>query len=229
MEVLVGTGGWDYYPTSEEDRLKAYARRFRFVEVNTTFYRMPRLGTVRSWRRRVPRDFVFSVKCNRVATHVHGLKPVDETFRVLEGMLMVCRLLRSEMLVLQTPPSLKMDEDKIREVSSILKNLSTGQVQVLWEARTPWNAEKGHKMRVAMVNEGIIPVVDLSREVPISGLRMVYSRLFGYGANRFSDELLERVDGRVVESRAERVVLTFHGAFMYRDVARYLELARVGV
>ena len=103
MEIPVGAGNGDYHLTPEEDRLKAYTKQFSFVEANSTFFHIPRPSTVGSWRRRMPRDFVFSVKCNRVATHIHELKPVDETFRAPERMLMVCRLLRSWMLVLQMP------------------------------------------------------------------------------------------------------------------------------
>ena len=226
LEVLVGTGGWDYFDTTEEDRLRAYARHFRFVEVNSTFYHIPRLKTVRSWRRRVPRDFVFSVKCNRVATHEYGLRPVEETFRALEWMSMVCRLLRSEMLVLQTPTSLKVDEDKIHEVSTILKNTNLERIQVFWEAGTHWNAGTLHKMEREMIDEGIIPVVDLSKEKPISDSKMVYSRLFSHGSPWFNDETIEKIRNRVSESRAERVALAFHGSSMYRDAARYIEFSR---
>ena len=84
--VKIGTGGWGYLPIEEGDRLRAYAKLFDYVEVNTTFYHLPRLDSVRSWRRRVPSGFTFSVKCNRLATHDLGLMPFEETFRVLERM-----------------------------------------------------------------------------------------------------------------------------------------------
>lgn len=224
MEVLVGTGGWDYFPTLEEDKLRAYARRFRFVEVNSTFYRVPKLETVRSWRRRVPRDFVFSVKCNHIATHDCELEPVDETFRVLKMMFMVCTLLRSEMLVLQTPPSMKVDEEKVEIVSTIFNNMNLGKVQVFWESRTPWPVEVVKKLRTAMIEKGIIPVVDLSREDPVPGTGVVYSRLFSRGELFYGDEVLGKIDGQVSLSNAERFVLTFHGTSMYRDAGRYIEL-----
>ena len=224
LEVLVGAGGWDYFPTLEEDKLKAYARRFRFVEVNSTFYRVPKLATVRSWRRRVPPDFKFSVKCNRVATHDCELKPVDKTFRALKRMFMVCTLLRSEMLVLQTPSSLWVDEDKVEVISTILNNLNPGKVQVYWETRTPWSAEVEKKVRRVMLEKGIIPVVDLSREDPVLGTEVVYSRLFSRGELLYGDEVFEKINGHISKSKAERFVLTFHGTSMYRDAARYIEL-----
>jgi len=226
LEVLVGAGGWDYLPAAGVDGLRAYSGLFRFVEVNTTFYHLPRLGAVRSWRRRVPGDFVFSVKCNGMATHVHGLRPVDETFVVLERMLSVCRLLLSDMLVLQTPPSLAVDEAKISEVSKILRNVGVGQVQAFWEARNPVNPEDKRKMQMAMLDDGIIPVVDLSREDPPPETRVIYSRLFNSGGSEYSDVQMEKIRGSVSRSGAEKVVLAFHGARMYRDAKRYMELNR---
>jgi len=58
VEVLVGTGGW-YYFNVPGDRLRNYAKAFKTVEVNSTFYRIPPLSLVESWRRRVPEEFEF--------------------------------------------------------------------------------------------------------------------------------------------------------------------------
>lgn len=226
MEVLVGTGGWDYFSPAEGDRLRAYSRLFNFVEVNSTFYSMPGLGTVRSWRRRAPKGFTFSVKCNRAATHALGLRPAEETFRVLEGMLAVCGLLGSQMLVVQTPPDLKVDEEKVVEVSSILKGLNGGWVQVFWEARSLRGAESRSGVEASMLREGLVPVVDLSVDEPVQGSEVVYSRLFSHGALEYGDEIIELIDRRASESGAERAVLTFHGARMYSDAARYIEHKR---
>ena len=54
--------------------------------------------------------------------------PVDEASHVFEKMFMVCRILRSNMLVVQTPPSLNLDVDTIKNVSTMLSNLNTGQI-----------------------------------------------------------------------------------------------------
>jgi len=59
-EFLIGAGGWAYFQVPGLRPLEAYARAFNFVEVNSTFYEVPSLKVVRSWRRRVPQDFEFS-------------------------------------------------------------------------------------------------------------------------------------------------------------------------
>jgi uncharacterized protein YecE (DUF72 family) len=214
--VKVGAGGWAYLPLEEEDKLRAYAELFNYVEVNTTFYRMPRLSSVRSWRRRVPSGFTFSVKCNRRATHELGLRPVEETFRVLERIREVLRLLRSEMLVLQTPPGLFVDEGKVREVAALLPCTGLGGVRVFWEDRSPKSRSRLEAVREVMVGEGLVPVVDLCVEPPVSGAPVTYSRMFG--ARAFGDDLLSKIYGRVGGGAA---VLTFHGAGMYVDALRY--------
>lgn len=54
VEILTGAGGWEYFNVPS-DRLHNYARAFRTVEVNSTFYTIPPLSLVESWRRRVPK------------------------------------------------------------------------------------------------------------------------------------------------------------------------------
>jgi uncharacterized protein YecE (DUF72 family) len=75
--------GWSYsfwkgsfYPkdVTAKDFLAFYARRLNSVEVDSTFYRIPRVETVEEWRSQTPEDFVFSLKFPQVITHVKMLK-----------------------------------------------------------------------------------------------------------------------------------------------------------
>ncbi|MGE5532971.1 MAG: DUF72 domain-containing protein, partial [Bacillota bacterium] len=65
VEYLVGTGGWAYFKVPNEPSLETYSKIFNFVEVNFTFYEYPRMSLVEGWRRRVPSEFVFSVRCHQ--------------------------------------------------------------------------------------------------------------------------------------------------------------------
>lgn len=69
MSVLIATQGWNYpawigplYPpgTRPAEFLPAYARMFRGVEVDSTFYAVPDARTVRAWDARTPHDFTFA-------------------------------------------------------------------------------------------------------------------------------------------------------------------------
>ena len=78
MTIHIGTSGWSYdhwsdvlYPPGAPSgsRLGYYTRSFRTVELNSSFYRWPRVATFRGWRRRLPDAFLFSVKAPRGLTH----------------------------------------------------------------------------------------------------------------------------------------------------------------
>ncbi|MGO1050884.1 DUF72 domain-containing protein [Crossiella sp. CA198] len=71
----MGTAGWSdaagWYPPGiyrPEQRLRWYAGQFDFVEVNSTYYGLPRASVVRGWAERSPADFVFNVKAFSLLT-----------------------------------------------------------------------------------------------------------------------------------------------------------------
>ncbi len=107
-DYLVGTGGWAYFNVPGEPRLKAYSQVFNFVEVNYTFYEYPDTRMVAEWRRMVPEDFTFTVRCHQDLTHRIGLKPVDKAYEVLGRMVFYCGLLEAPFLVLETPAHLRV-------------------------------------------------------------------------------------------------------------------------
>jgi uncharacterized protein YecE (DUF72 family) len=85
VAVRVGCSGWSYphwrgrvYPEDIAQRswLERYATLFDTVEVNATFYRLPRRETVAAWIERTPPGFLFAVKASRFLTHVRRLTDV---------------------------------------------------------------------------------------------------------------------------------------------------------
>lgn len=78
MPLRLGTQGWNYpawvgpfYPsrTRAADFLTVYARAFNTVEVDSTFYAVPAIKTVRGWAERTPADFTFALKLPQEITH----------------------------------------------------------------------------------------------------------------------------------------------------------------
>jgi uncharacterized protein YecE (DUF72 family) len=81
-EIRIGCSGWNYphwrgrvYPEGVPVRrwLQHYATLFDTVEVNSTFYRLPRREAVAAWVEQTPDDFLFAVKASRYLTHVKRL------------------------------------------------------------------------------------------------------------------------------------------------------------
>jgi uncharacterized protein YecE (DUF72 family) len=84
--VLIGCSGWAYthwrerfYPKGLPQRqwLAHYAEHFDTVEINNTFYRLPKPSAVEGWVEQSPPGFVFAVKASRYLTHVKRLKTLD--------------------------------------------------------------------------------------------------------------------------------------------------------
>jgi uncharacterized protein YecE (DUF72 family) len=81
--VCIGTQGWNYdawvgpfYPSGTRvgDFLSLYARAFRTVEVDSTFYAIPPAKTVRGWADRTPAGFTFALKLPQEVTHERRLR-----------------------------------------------------------------------------------------------------------------------------------------------------------
>jgi uncharacterized protein YecE (DUF72 family) len=87
-KILVGTSSWadpgfvkEWYPPklAARERLPWYAQRFRYVELNSSFYAVPDRNTVYKWVKETPDDFVFDVKAHRLlsrhSAQVESLPP----------------------------------------------------------------------------------------------------------------------------------------------------------
>jgi uncharacterized protein YecE (DUF72 family) len=86
-QILIGTQGWNYdtwsgsfYPkaTRAPDYLRVYARAFRTVEVDSTFYGVPPAATVEHWAERVPDGFLFAPKMPQAITHQRRLRDAED-------------------------------------------------------------------------------------------------------------------------------------------------------
>lgn len=128
MNLYVGTSGYSYkewkgsfYPEDmpADEMLKFYGERFRAVEINNTFFRMPKPAVLESWAGEVPEEFRFVLKASRVITHMKRLKdvgdPVSYLFKVAEALNE-----RLGPVLFQTPPNLKKDIDRLREMLTFI-------------------------------------------------------------------------------------------------------------
>jgi uncharacterized protein YecE (DUF72 family) len=88
--IHVGTSaftaaGWvgSFYPEGlkDADYLNYYARHFKTVEVDSTYYRTPSPSTVKRWYGQTPKEFLFALKIVQTITHEKVLVDCDEEFR----------------------------------------------------------------------------------------------------------------------------------------------------
>lgn len=129
MKILAGTSGYafkewkgSFYPADLKDdgMLAFYASRFPTVEINNTFYRLPRENVLLDWASKVPAGFTFALKASQRITHHARLKP--ESADLLGFLLKNTAVLEDRLgpILFQLPPNMKKDGDRLRGFLDLL-------------------------------------------------------------------------------------------------------------
>jgi uncharacterized protein YecE (DUF72 family) len=129
MLSYIGTSGYSYkewcgpfYPegTRPPQMLGYYAGQLKAVEINNTFYRMPKREVLAGWAEQVPEEFRFVLKVTRRITHFKRLKP--ETIEELTYVLETSDALgdRRGPMLFQLPPNFKKDAARLRGFLDLL-------------------------------------------------------------------------------------------------------------
>jgi len=127
--IFIGTSGFSYphwrgifYPENllQKDWFEYYVKHFNTVELNISFYRLPRKETFDSWRKKAGENFVFAVKGWRMITHIKKLKNCQEEVKKFFGGLKGLGGLGKNIILWQLPPSLKFDGRRLGDFLAIL-------------------------------------------------------------------------------------------------------------
>jgi uncharacterized protein YecE (DUF72 family) len=128
MRILTGMSGYAYkewqggfYPAGlpASGMLGYYATRFPAVEVNNTFYRMPKETVLLDWAAQVPDGFTFAIKASRRITHDHRLQDVAS---LVDYLFRNCSVLGDKRgpTLFQLPPTMKRDLDRLDNFLALL-------------------------------------------------------------------------------------------------------------
>ncbi|MBL0169513.1 MAG: DUF72 domain-containing protein [Gemmatimonadaceae bacterium] len=123
MKLRAGTSGYafkewkgSFYPDDLKDdaMLTYYASKFSTVEINNSFYRLPKEHVLQEWAAQVPDAFTFAIKASQRITHHARLKP--ECAGAVEFLLKNTAVLADRLgpILFQLPPNLKKDFDRLR-------------------------------------------------------------------------------------------------------------------
>jgi uncharacterized protein YecE (DUF72 family) len=129
VKLLAGTSGYafkewkgNFYPADLKDDgwLGYYASKFPSVEINNTFYRLPKESVLQGWASQVPEDFTFAIKASQRITHFARLK--EEAASPLEYLLKTTSKLGSRLgpTLFQLPPNLKKELERLKGFVGLL-------------------------------------------------------------------------------------------------------------
>jgi len=140
LQIYVGCSGWSYsswkgpfYPVDLDNSewLNYYSHVFDFVEIDSSFYRIPTAFTVKNWLKKTPDNFRFTAKFPKVITHDKRLKNVENELEIFFSQIDPLQEKTSALLI-QLPPSLGIVEglEALREVVPELDNRFRYAVEV---------------------------------------------------------------------------------------------------
>jgi uncharacterized protein YecE (DUF72 family) len=129
--IRIGCSGWNYahwrngvfYPSRLPPRrwLEHYARHFDTVEVNSTFYRLPRETAVANWVAETPPDFLFAVKMSRYVTHIKRLRDLAPSIELFYSRIRpLAESRKLGPMLWQLPPTFRRDDQRLAEALATL-------------------------------------------------------------------------------------------------------------
>jgi uncharacterized protein YecE (DUF72 family) len=128
--VRIGCSGWNYKHWRERVYSKGcpvsrwleyYATLFDTVEINNTFYRLPKREAVARWVEQTPEDFVFAVKMSRYITHIKRLTDLEGGIaRFYERIEPLARSPKIGPVLWQLPPTFKRNDERLAEALDAL-------------------------------------------------------------------------------------------------------------
>jgi len=208
-KIYIGTSGWSYpkgegtwtgyfYPTGRINELEYYSQFFNAVEINSSFYRPPNPGYVYNWVRRVPGDFLFTVKLWQKFTHPKmykeatgeeaaiSLQDVDIFKRSIDPLLKSGKL---GALLAQFPPSFRNDSFGQRVISVVSRLF--GQYRLAVELRhRSWSDDPNIAELLKENNVAWVQIDEpkfkssIARELPVTS-DMAYFRFHGRNAEQW--------------------------------------------
>ncbi len=240
-QLFIGTSGWSYkhwagifYPDSIKPAgyLEYYLTKFSCVELNSSFYHLPRKTTVTGWEKRTPDTFKFCPKLSRFITHQ---KRLANTGDALKRFFDVFELMKTRLgpVLIQLPPGLSFDKSLIESFLNILTKQYNDYRFALEVRQKTWITNEFFDL---LSQHGVAFVIaDSGRRFPYHEAvttDFVYLRFHGHEklyASDYSDEALTQYADRIISwlNQGKEVWVFFNNdfnGFAVKDAEKLREL-----
>lgn len=193
--IHIGTSGFSYdhwsdgvfYPPklAKGKWLSYYAERFSCVELNVTFYRLPRPATYVTWYKHTPKGFQFILKGSRYITHIKRLKDTKDSLKIFFDQ---AKGLKKKFTVAlwQLPPSMHRDIERLEGFLKHLKRYKRVRHAFEFRHASWWSDEIFDLLKE---NGMAFCHADYVKKVPENipdDMPFHYVRFHGIGAARYS-------------------------------------------
>ncbi|MEW6188544.1 MAG: DUF72 domain-containing protein [Actinomycetota bacterium] len=221
-----------------------YFEHFDVIEIQRTFYNLPKIETVLKWRDEAPNGFEFTMKAWQLITHSpksptykkaglqvseecrekYGFfRPTGEVFEAWRRTREIGRTFGARIIIFQSPASFKPTTENIENLKDFFKTIDRHDFLMVWEPRGKWDDQD---IIVLCRELNLIHCVDPFEGEPLHG-EINYFRLHGgpgYRHKYSKEELLwlkEKCSGHKV------TYCMFNNIAMFDDALRFKELLAV--
>jgi uncharacterized protein YecE (DUF72 family) len=219
----------------------AYFKGLQAVEVQQTFYRLPRPETVAKWREQAPAGAVFSLKAWQIITHdasspsfrfldkkyldqalfqCGGFRMTDEVFEAWHALRGVAGVLKAKSILFQSPQNFDPSDDHVLGMGEFFRTIDRGRLLLAWAPPESWPPDL---ISEVCSNCRLIHCAD-PLAGPVLSRGPVYYRLQG-GVNgyrhRYSDEELKQLQRLC---RRKKGFVFFNTLSMQEDARRFAVL-----
>jgi uncharacterized protein YecE (DUF72 family) len=238
----IGCCGWSYLEERKfaaqmrrkySTKLQAYAQLFDAVEINSTFYGLPRVSTAQKWRSEadaVNPKFEFTVKAHQGITHLHRF--MGESTSLFTQLKEICRTLETSVVLFQSPASFRPTDVSLKAMKSFFNEIERSDLTCVWEPRGKWYDNPA--LIVETCEEcKLVHCVDPFRNEPLvfGEEKIAYFRLHGFGKPSmyrydFSEQELGRL-ATILNSlppSLHHVYILFNNVFCYENATGFRKL-----
>jgi uncharacterized protein YecE (DUF72 family) len=228
--IKVGCCG---FPVKRE----TYYQTLSVVEIQQTFYQLPRIETGKRWKEETPQNFEFTMKAWQLITHEPSsptsrrlrmsipekkkknygfFKGTEEVEEVWQKTAEFARALGARKIVFQSPASFAPSESSIKNLRQFFEKRKANSFIFIWEPRGQWERLEAERVCKEL---GIVPCLDPFEGKPVRG-DLLYTRLHGRKGYRYSysetemEELMEK--GKFYP----QTYFMFNNVNMYEDAQR---------
>jgi len=224
--------------------MRDYFKQFHLVEVQQTFYKLPKLDTALKWRELAPSDFEFTLKASQLITHPatsptyrraglniqpgkeghYGFfKPTDEVLQAWEETKRFAQTLEAKVIVFQCPPSFRETLEHVVNLRKFFKSAHASGFLLAWEPRGEWSEGT---IKSLCSELGLTHCIDPFEKEPLQG-ELRYFRLHGGPRyqHRYSEEELRWLKDKLGD---QETYVLFNNINMYNDALAFVTPLEAG-
>lgn len=228
--------------------LSKYAELFDTIEINSTFYKLPKRETAERWLESTKGKILFCMKAFQGITHPiasptwkragtqrpksmvenYGhLKPTKENAEAWKRTLEVCEAMHASVCVIQLPPSFTCTDTAVTDALKFF-NMILRPVDIAVEFRHRSWADNVGLTNTLIKSADLIHITDPLKETPLSRKNICYYRLHGLGKQLYKynytyDDLLKLKDA-ILDIECEETYVMFNNLSMRDDALRFQKM-----